>query len=164
MGWYRTKRPMTLRPFSVSHLSSNHSRFIHQSSMLWLQHTPSSEKGKRIWREITAEFWLSVFLSYLKGFLVCRKILWHGVDGFTSLLNEGVLRIFIALKHPLLLARCEPTNLGYNFKRVKYITRVCKNSVFRIGRTLSSCKRKVLCETESTQTMHFSGKWDLKFY
>jgi hypothetical protein len=37
----------------------------------------------------------------LKRSFTLRKILRHGTSGFTSLPNEGVLRIFIALKNPL---------------------------------------------------------------
>jgi len=36
----------------------------------------------------------------------------HGTDGFTSLLKEGVLRIFFALKNPTASAVFEPANLG----------------------------------------------------
>jgi hypothetical protein len=37
--------------------------------------------------------------SYFEGSLICRKILRHGTDVFTTLLKEGVLRIFIALEN-----------------------------------------------------------------
>ena len=36
----------------------------------------------------------------------------HGTDGFTSPPNEGVLRIFFALKIPTASAVFEPANLG----------------------------------------------------
>jgi hypothetical protein len=55
-GWYRTKRPMQLRPLSdVSYylLSSNHSRFIHQNSLLWLQQKHLVAKRGEIWRKCT---------------------------------------------------------------------------------------------------------------
>jgi hypothetical protein len=55
-------------------------------------------------KEIAAEFYLSVSLSYLKGFLTCHKISRHGADSFTSPLKEVVLWIYIALKNPLLSA------------------------------------------------------------
>jgi hypothetical protein len=37
----------------------------------------------------------------------------HGTYSFTSLLKEGVLRIFFALKNPTASAGFEPANLGY---------------------------------------------------
>ena len=36
----------------------------------------------------------------------------HGIDGFTSPLKEGVLRVFSPLKNPTALAGFEPANLG----------------------------------------------------
>ena len=36
----------------------------------------------------------------------------HGTNGFTSLLKEGVLRIFFALKNPTASAGFEPANVG----------------------------------------------------
>ena len=36
----------------------------------------------------------------------------HGTNGFTSLLKEGVLKIFFALKNPTASAGFEPVNLG----------------------------------------------------
>ena len=36
----------------------------------------------------------------------------HGINGFTSLPKEGVLRIFFALKNPMASAGFEPVNLG----------------------------------------------------
>jgi len=38
--------------------------------------------------------------------------LWHGTDGSTSPLKEGVRRIFFALKNPTASAGFEPANLG----------------------------------------------------
>jgi hypothetical protein len=64
----------------------------------------------------------SIFVHTSKGFLTCRKIL-HGADGFTSPPKEGVLRIFIALKNPSLLAGFEPAKLGSNYNHANhYIT------------------------------------------
>jgi hypothetical protein len=37
-----------------------------------------------------------MFVHTSKRFLICRQILWHGVDGFTYHQKEGMLRIFIA--------------------------------------------------------------------
>jgi hypothetical protein len=48
------------------------------------------------------------------GSLTCREILRHGIDGFTSLSREGVLRIVIALKNPKPSASFELANLDSN--------------------------------------------------
>jgi hypothetical protein len=45
-------------------------------------------------------------------FFTCRKILWHGADGFTFLLKEGVLRMFISLKNPSHRLGLNPRTLG----------------------------------------------------
>jgi hypothetical protein len=64
-----------------------------------------------------ADFVYEIFLSYPYSSLAWRKILWHGADGVTSPPQEGVLRIFIALKKKsIALARYEPSNLGSNSK------------------------------------------------
>jgi hypothetical protein len=39
-----------------------------------------------------------VFVHTSKGFLTCRKVLWHGANGFTSPPKKDVLRIFITLE------------------------------------------------------------------
>jgi hypothetical protein len=67
---------------------------------------PSSEVG-RYWRDVTTEFWLSVFLSYLKGSFTFRTILRHGADNFAFPPKEVVLRIFIVslTTHPHLVLR-----------------------------------------------------------
>ena len=41
----------------------------------------------------------------------------HGTNGFTSLLKEGVLRNFFALKNPTTSAGFEPANLGTKGQR-----------------------------------------------
>jgi hypothetical protein len=66
-----------------------------------------------------AEFcpWSISFI--LVGFFTCHKILRYGADGFTSPPKLGVLRIFIALKHPIVLCRLrtrEPWSLESNGK------------------------------------------------
>jgi hypothetical protein len=48
-------------------------------------------------------FAYEVSLSYLYGYLTCRKILRHSTDSVTSPSKEGVLRIFIALNNPIIL-------------------------------------------------------------
>jgi hypothetical protein len=99
----RTKRPMQLRQFSVycaPRLSTNHSLFIYQTSLLWLQqrHLVAKPGGSR--RELATEICLSMSLSCIKGSLTCSKMLRHGADSFASPPKEVVLRIFIALKKP----------------------------------------------------------------
>jgi hypothetical protein len=73
-------------------------------------------------RETATEFCLSVFLSYPKDYLTCRKILRHGTDGFNSPPKEVVLRIFIALKNPSLSVGFEPANLESNGKLDNHYT------------------------------------------
>jgi hypothetical protein len=84
--------------YCAPNLSSNHSRFIRQNSLLWLQHRHLVAERGETGREMAAEFCPSASLSYLKVSLTCLKILRHGADGFTSPPKEVVLRIFIALK------------------------------------------------------------------
>jgi hypothetical protein len=84
--------------YFATHLSSNHSRFIHQTFLPWLQKRHLVEKLGETGQEMVAKFGLSVSLSYLKGYLARRKVLRQGADGFTSFPKEGVLQIFIALK------------------------------------------------------------------
>jgi hypothetical protein len=50
-------------------------------------------------------------------FLTNRKILRHGVDGFTSAPKEVVPRIIIALINPSSSAGFKPENLGSNGKQ-----------------------------------------------
>jgi hypothetical protein len=52
------------------------------------------------------------YLRYLKGSLICRKILWHGASGFTSHPKDGMLRIFITLKKSIASAGFERATLG----------------------------------------------------
>jgi hypothetical protein len=106
------------------HLSTNHTRFIHQrSSPLWLQQTHPVPKPGETGREMAAEFCLSVFLSFLKGSFTCRKMLRHVVDGFNSPPNDVVIWIFIVLKNSLLSAAYEPANLGSNRKHDNHYTK-----------------------------------------
>jgi hypothetical protein len=124
MGWYRTKRPMQLRPFfnrCAPHLSSNYT----ESSTRALCSDCSSHlvaKREETKREIAAEFCLIASLSYLKGSLTCRKILRHGADGFTSPPRKVVLRIFIPLDNPSLSAEFEPADSGYNCRHDNHST------------------------------------------
>jgi hypothetical protein len=52
------------------------------------------------------------YLSYVNGFLTCRKILRRGTFGFTSHQKEVVLRIFMALENPSPLSGLNPRTLG----------------------------------------------------
>jgi hypothetical protein len=119
------KASHTLRPsynLLCCHLSSNHYRFIHQSSLLWLQQRHLVANGGETGREMTAEFCLSVSLSYLEGSLTCRKILRHGADAFTSHPKKIVPRTSFALKNPSFSAGFEPANFGSNGKHDITIT------------------------------------------
>jgi hypothetical protein len=44
----------------------------------------------------------------------------HGANGFTSLLKEGMLRIFLPEKNPTALAGFEPTNSGTRGQHVNH--------------------------------------------
>jgi hypothetical protein len=103
-------------------VSSNHSRFIHHSFLLWLQQRHLIVKQRETWWKLAIEFCLSVSLSYLKGSLICCKILWHGANRFTSPPKEVMLWIFITLKNQSLLARFESTNLGPYGKKANHYT------------------------------------------
>jgi hypothetical protein len=111
--WYRTKRPVQLRPFSDA--SCSPSEFYSfpvyppEFPVLVAAHTLSSGAGVP-GREMAAEFCLSVSLSYLKGSLTSRKILLYVADGFNSQ-KEVVLRIFIDLKTHLSRPGLNPRNL-----------------------------------------------------
>jgi hypothetical protein len=65
-GWYRTKRPLQLRPFYIYCASPSefyHSRYIHQNYFLRLQQTDLvGKRGESGW-EMAAEFCLSLSVS-----------------------------------------------------------------------------------------------------
>jgi hypothetical protein len=61
--------------YYTPHLSSNHSRFIHLTSVLWLQHRYLVVKQGETGPEMATEFRVYQYLSYLKGSVICRKIL-----------------------------------------------------------------------------------------
>ena len=48
----------------------------------------------------------------------------HGTDGFTSPPNEGVLRIFFALKNPTASAGFKPANLGTKGLVIQYFSQL----------------------------------------
>jgi hypothetical protein len=66
---------------SAPHLCSNHSRFFHQSSVLWLQQTPSSEAGRKWVRYGLLISRISIFIIP-QGSLTYRKILRHGPTAY----------------------------------------------------------------------------------
>jgi hypothetical protein len=106
-----------LPTYSASRLSSNHSRLIHQSFLLWLQKKYLVAKRGETWREFPWIFATGGYIfSYFLDSLTCRKIFRHEADGFTSLPKEVLLRIFIALKNPFPPAGAEPVNLGSSDK------------------------------------------------
>jgi hypothetical protein len=82
---------------------------VHQSSLAVLP-AETSGTSRRNWRR--SENFAYQHLKYLKGSLTCRKILRHGTSGLTSHPNQGVLRIFIALKKSIASAGIEPRLLG----------------------------------------------------
>jgi hypothetical protein len=77
-------------------LAGDNSSLVHQSSLAVL---PAETSGAST-RKGRSEDFAFQYLKYLKGPLICRKILRHGPSGFTSHPKERVLRIFIALKNP----------------------------------------------------------------
>jgi hypothetical protein len=79
--------------YCAPNLCSNHSRFIHQSSLLWFQHTYLVAKREEAGREMVPEFCRSVSLSHLKESLTCRNILLYGADGFISLRRKWCSKI-----------------------------------------------------------------------
>jgi hypothetical protein len=50
-------------------MSSNHSQFIRQNSLLWLQERNLVAKQGETGREMAIEFFLSLSISYVKGYL-----------------------------------------------------------------------------------------------
>jgi hypothetical protein len=54
--------------------------------------------------------------------LTCRKIVRHGLDGFTSSSREVVLRIFVSLKNTSSSAGFEPAVLGSNGSHSNHYT------------------------------------------
>jgi hypothetical protein len=53
---------------------------------------------------------------------MCRKILQHGIDGFTSPPKEVMLDTFITIKNPSSSAWFEPENHGCNGKHDSHKT------------------------------------------
>jgi hypothetical protein len=82
----------------------------YQSSLAVLPEETSGESRRNGRRSDNSAY--QYYLKYLKGSLTCRKILRHGISGFTSSPKEGVLRIFIALKNPSPQSSLNPLPLG----------------------------------------------------
>jgi hypothetical protein len=77
-GWYLTKRPMHCENFLIycaPHLRYNHSRLIHQISLLWLQQRHLvAKRGRTGWEMATTFFPISVSIIP-QGSLTRREIL-----------------------------------------------------------------------------------------
>jgi hypothetical protein len=85
-------------------LAGENSWLIHNSSLAVL---PAEKSGAS-----RSENFAYQYLKYLKEYLTCHKILWHGTCGFTSHPKEGVLWIFITLKNPSPWPCLNPRPLG----------------------------------------------------
>jgi hypothetical protein len=60
--------------------------------------TESSISKAKVIRKENDEFPLAKYLFHTsKGYIICRKILRHGANGFTFHPMEGVLLIFMAI-------------------------------------------------------------------
>jgi hypothetical protein len=81
-------------------LDGDNSWFVHQSSLAVI---PAETSGESRRNGRKSENFAYQYLKYLKGSLTCRK---------NSFPNEGVLRIFIALKNPSPLLGLNPRPLG----------------------------------------------------
>jgi hypothetical protein len=72
-------------------------------------------------------------LSYSKGSLTCRIILWHEAEGFSFPPKEGALRIFIAFKNPSQSAGFEPAKLESNGKHANDCTTKDESRIAQFG-------------------------------
>jgi hypothetical protein len=68
----------------------DNSRLVHQTSLAAL---PADTSGAIRRNGRRSENFAYQYLKYLKGSLICRKILRHGTSGFTSHSKEGVLPV-----------------------------------------------------------------------
>jgi hypothetical protein len=94
--------------------AGDNSWLVYQSSLAIL---PADTSGASR-RNGRSENFAYQFLKYLKGSLTYRKILRHGIFGFSSHPKEGVLRICIALKYPSPRPGLNPRHLGTTPPRV----------------------------------------------
>jgi hypothetical protein len=85
---------------------------------LWQSYQQSSSSKTRGTGEGHDELCITKYLFHAcKGSVTCRKVLRHGTDGYISVSNEDVLRIFISLKiHP----PQSGANLGSNGKHANH--------------------------------------------
>jgi hypothetical protein len=69
-----------------------------------------------------------------RGSLTCRNVIWYGVDGFTSLPKEVMLRIFIAFKNQSPSAGVESANIASSdvVQLFSYKSRVSEKRVLSI--------------------------------
>jgi hypothetical protein len=96
--------------------AGDNSWLVHQSSLAIL---PAETSGAIRRNGRRSENFAYQYLKYVKGPLICRKILRHGTSGFTSHPKEVVLRIFIAL---LASGVFESANLGFSNKHTNHYT------------------------------------------
>jgi hypothetical protein len=85
--------------YCAPNLSSDHFRFIHHSSLLWLQQRHIVAKWGETWWEVVAELCLYLYRTY-GDLLTCHRKLLHGANIFTSLwrkLGCGLLSLSIDL-------------------------------------------------------------------
>jgi hypothetical protein len=117
MGWDYVSEPrppsdMWARSTIVIMMpAGDNSWLVHHSSLAVLKAETSGESRRNGRR---SENFAYQYLKYLKGSFTCRKILRHGM-GPSRLLpirEEGVLRIFIALKNPTHWPGSNPRPLG----------------------------------------------------
>jgi hypothetical protein len=98
---------------------SNHSRFIHQSSLLWLQQRHLVAK----WEETGQEMAATSFTVIPQGILNIPT--WEWQLYFPP--KEVMLRIFDVLKYPSPSAGFEPANFGFNGNVTPPRTIKCKH-------------------------------------
>jgi hypothetical protein len=109
----------------------DNSSLVYQSSLAILP-AETSEASRRNGRR--SENFTYQYLSYLMGFLTCRKILRLGTSGFTFHPKEGVLRILIALKNPSSLPDfvCPRLQFAGKRKAVTSVTLMVNNMAYSI--------------------------------
>jgi hypothetical protein len=118
-GWYRTKRPMRLRPFSDLVCSSSP---IHPTrfSALVAEETPNSESGRNWGRNGSSVLPISVSVI-LKGSLTYGRVLRHVANGFTAHRRKSCCGFVSPLKS-IASYGFEPANLGYSGNRNNHYT------------------------------------------
>jgi hypothetical protein len=99
-------------------LRSNHSRFIHQSSLLWLQQKHIVAKRRETGLEMTVNFSYELSLSHLKRSLTCRKIFRPGTDGVIPFRRKTCCGFVSPLKTHLPRPGLNPRTLGPMASRI----------------------------------------------